>query len=127
MSFAKSLRHKIPRGSVRGNKYGAIARDGFPSKLEARTYDILLFRQAAQEITGLCRQTRVELTDAKIACKIDFSFIDNGVEAFAEAKGVETERWVIIKKLWRYYGPGNLEIWVAGTGGEPRLQEIIRR
>ena len=83
---------------------------------------------------NLERQSRVELTLAKIPCKIDFSYdvpseMPDGIlftRCWAEAKGAETERWRIIKKLWRFYGPGELSIWVAGRNGEPYLQETIR-
>lgn len=126
MSFARSLRHKLPKGTKLARQFGATPTDGFPSKLEKSVHAILLLRLAAKEIENLTRQSRVELTLAKIPCKIDFGFEERGKEKWAEAKGAETERWRIIKKLWRFYGPGELEIWVAGRGGEPYLQETIR-
>ncbi len=134
MSLGKALKHKLPKGVKVCHKYGAEATDGFPSKLEKAVHAILLLREAANEICNIRRQERVELTVAKIPCKIDFAFdvasaVEGGclfIRHYAEAKGIETERWRMIKKLWRSYGPGELEIWVAGRNGEPYLQETIR-
>lgn len=108
------------------NKYKAEATDGFPSKLEKAVHDLLLLRQRAKEIKDIKRQVRVTLT-AGIASKIDFSFleIETNETVYCEAKGMSTERWTMIKKLWRSYGPSKLEIW-GGTYKRPRLMEIIR-
>jgi hypothetical protein len=108
------------------NKYSAVAKDGFPSKLEAAVYDILLLREKAKEIKDIRRQVRVELTKAAIAAKIDFAFIDvrSGETVYCEAKGSDTERWILIKRLWPHYGPANLEIF-KGRYTRPQLVEII--
>lgn len=108
------------------NKYGAKKSGDFPSKLEASVYQLLLLREKAKEISEIKRQVRVELTDACIATKVDFSFTENstGQTVFCEAKGVETERWNLIKRLWRFYGAGPLEIF-KGTYMRPQLVETI--
>ena len=107
------------------NKYNADNSNGFASKLEAEVYNILMFKQNTGLISNLRCQHSVELTRAKIGCKIDFSFEQNGILCFAEAKGMETDRWRIIKKLWRFYGPGDLYMY-TGHYRDPKLSEIIK-
>ncbi len=108
------------------NKFGAVAKDGFPSTLERDTYSQLLLRETAGEIRNLRRQVRVELTEARIPCKIDFGFefVADGEPGYAEAKGKETQFWRNYVKLWRKYGTAKLEIWKAGRQG-PVLVEVI--
>lgn len=108
------------------NKFGAKREGGFASRLEAVVHQILLLRQHQGEISNLRSQHRVELTQAKIGWKVDFSFeVEGGKLCFAEAKGVEDARYRIFRKLWPYYGPGPLEIWKGGYR-KPRLVEIIQ-
>jgi hypothetical protein len=119
------------RWGAKKNKYRAIAAkatDGrsFHSKLERSVYEMLKLRQRAKEIQDLECQVQVRLTDAQIGTKVDFAFTlrMTGERQFAEAKGFETERWLIIRKLWKHYGPAPLEIW-TGTAAKPRVTEII--
>lgn len=108
------------------HKYGAIKYAGFDSKLEAAVYQILKFREKAKEITDIkCKQT-VHLTRADISWCIDFSFIDlkSGELMYCEAKGVQDKRYMIVKKLYKFYGPAALEIW-KGTWQSPYLEETI--
>lgn len=106
------------------SKYRNQRTDGFSSKLEAQVYRILQFKEKAGLIKYLRCQHPVELTLAKIGCKIDFAFEENDVLCFAEAKGCETDRWRIIRKLWGVYGPGKLYIY-KGSHVCPSLTEII--
>ena len=108
------------------HKYNAVKSNGFASKLENAVYDILKLREKAGEIKNIQCQDAVELTDAKIRCKIDFSFIDckSKKKVYCESKGVITERWRIIKKLWQIFGPGKLEIW-KGNYKNPKMVEIV--
>jgi hypothetical protein len=110
----------------RPSKYRAVKSGDFPSKLEAAVHQILLLRQKAGEITDIKRQVRVELTKAAIATKVDFSFIDvkTGTVTFCEAKGVKTERYRLIERLWRFYGPSPLEVY-GGNYRNPKLMEVI--
>ncbi len=111
---------------VSKSKFNARSSDGFPSKLEKAVYDLLLLREKAKEIKDIKRQVRVELTRAAIATKVDFSFtyVRDGSTGYAEAKGPETERWIIIKKLWAKYGPAPLEIF-KGRHTNAQLVEIV--
>lgn len=109
-----------------GNK--AMERDGhwFHSQLEASVYGLLKLRQAAGEIEILKCQDVVYLTLAKIRYEPDFKcrFVKNGEIFHAEAKGFANDRWPMKKKLWRFYGPNALEIWM-GTAAKPFLAETI--
>jgi hypothetical protein len=91
----------------------------FPSKLHATLYAELKLRERAHEISELEMEHAVELTKANLRYKIDFSYFDNktfGVR-FAEAKGIETDRWKILVKLWPHYGPAPLDIYKANSRG----------
>ncbi len=111
----------------RGNKYGAIrTADGFPSKLEAAVYQMLLLRQKAGEIRDVKRQPSVKLTPS-ITWKVDFSFthVFSGLTAYCEAKGKWTEAAGLKLRLWRDgFGPGPLEIW-QGNYRRPILVEVV--
>ena len=113
------------------HKYGAkkTTIDGisFPSKGEAETYSVLLLLQKGEVISGLNLQETVYLTKAKISYKTDFSFTAlKAVEkVWVEFKGVETDRWRLIKKLWKHYGPGRLQVYKANNRGVYLHEEII--
>jgi len=97
------------------NKYGAKATGGFGSQLEAAVGGFLELREKNGEITDLKRQQTVVLQDGpqnqRITWRIDFSFIENGVLTFAEAKGFETEDYKLKLKLYRGKRPHPLEIY----------------
>ena len=100
---------------------------GFPSKLEAAIFEQLSLLEKAGEIIDLSRQAGVDLTLAEIRWKIDFSYIDahTNKRVFAEAKGVEDERYKIFKKLWPFYGFGDLQVW-KGNYRCPKVVETIK-
>ncbi len=98
----------------------------FASKLEAATYDYLKNRELAGEIRIIQCQKHVKLTRAAIVAIPDFYLQDikTGEFFFAESKGFETERWLIVLKLWRKYGPGRLEIY-KGNYKKIYLAEVV--
>ena len=108
------------------SKYNSDSSCGFDSKLEAAVHQILQFKEKAGLICDIRCQQTVELTEAKIRCKIDFSYEDSATKEriYVEAKGMETDRWKIIQKLWVYYGPGHLMIY-RGRYEDPKLATII--
>lgn len=114
----------------RKNKYRAQRHNGFPSKLEASVYNILLLRERAGEIAEIKRQQTVVLQDGsskeRICWKVDFSAVDKETENifYIEAKGVETEAYRIKLKLYRKNIPTRLEIWKGSYKG-PVLAEVI--
>jgi len=104
----------------RGNKYGAVrtVRDGrsFASRIEADYGAELELRERAGEIHGLAYQPRVEL-EPGLFYKPDFAFMERGRPVFVEVKGVRTDRYRLICKLWRLHGPGVLrEVMRRGRG-----------
>lgn len=119
-----SIRRRTP---LRRSKFGNVYSCGFASKLEAAVVQILRFREKAGQIFDVRLQHAVELTDAKIRCKIDASYlIDEAMpRIYVEAKGVVTERWAIIEKLWPHYGPGPLELWKGDFRG-PKMVDLIK-
>lgn len=115
----------------RASKYGAQRtlcqlNHSHRSKLEASVCQLIQLREIAGELKITQIEDHVYLSDAEILYIPDFRCQDpTTYENFwIEAKGFETARWPIIKKLWRVYGPGRLEIW-KGTANKPHLDEII--
>lgn len=116
------------------NKYNAKrikkseATDGysFASGGEFALYNILKLRVLSGEIKNLKVQDTCYLTKARIIYKPDyrFDYTSTNETVWAEYKGVFTDAFKIKLNLWRYYGPGKLELWVAGYKG-PKLKEII--
>lgn len=89
----------------------------FPSRLEAEVYIYLKHEEKQGCLKILDRQVTVVLTKAKIRYRPDFKIqYAHGPISFVEAKGVETERFKLIKQLWRVYGPEPLEIFKKKNG-----------
>lgn len=119
----------IKRRARFGNKYGAkrTFHDGytFGSMLERAVYDILKLRLAAKEIIKIDCQVIVYLTPARISYRADFRCWENETDHFfVEAKGCRGERWMIIRKLWKVFGPTRLEVW-EGRHNKPYLSNTI--
>lgn len=112
------------------NKYNATKQEldgyNFASKLEASTYTLLKARQNAGEIQILQCQDHIYLTDAEIHYIPDFKCLDmkTGETFWVESKGFESPLWPTKKKLWKFYGPGKLEVW-KGHHARPYLDEVI--
>ena len=68
----------------------------------------------------------MELTDAKVRYKIDFSFTENGKTVFAEAKGVRGARWIVLERLWPEYGPAELRVYYRAKFGAFGLSRPIK-
>lgn len=117
------------------NKFGAercenlnfteLAGRSFDSRLERDVANMLVIRQRAGEISELEFQKVYRLTDAQISYRCDFCFVEDGRPIALEAKGFEVERWLIIQKLWRYYGPCVLHIYKSCGGDRVRLAKTI--
>lgn len=121
-----TMGYNWPNQKVKKNKYSAVATSGFPSKLEAVVYQILLLRQKAGEIKEVKNKDTVDLGFG-IDWKVDFSYLTPaGEKVWVEAKGVETDRYRICLKLWRGgQGPGLLEIW-KGSYRDPFIHEVVK-
>ncbi len=85
----------------------------FASKLEASVYDMLYMQERTGQIKIEKIQAHVYLTDARILCIPDFltTNLETGELEWVEAKGFSTDRFLIIKRLWEFYGPGKLKIY----------------
>jgi hypothetical protein len=108
------------------NKFRAKPTNGFPSKLESAVYDLLVLLERSGEISDIRRQEVVQLSNAKINYKTDFSYVETatGTKVWVEAKGFEQDVWKLKKKLWAAYGPGKLQIY-KGSYIRPTLDEEI--
>lgn len=118
----KDWRKMSKKGGFRNHKYNAKRTkvDGvnFPSGLQANTYCHLKLLKDAGEIVDIKHEVYTYLSLAKIAFRVDFVVTwKDGSVTYAEAKGFETNEWLIKKKLWKFYGPGRLDIY-KGRGKE---------
>jgi hypothetical protein len=111
------------------NKYRAVKceMDGirFDSLGERECYTILKLLQGANKIKDL----RVHVTThllPRISHKTDFCFFDIQKQClvWAEFKGMETERWRVIKKLWSLFGPGPLRVFKQIRHRISQVEEI---
>ena len=94
----------------RAHKYGARPVDGYASTLERDRARELRLLEHAGEIRELVEQPRVELLPGTFY-KSDFTYIErDGTRIWEEVKGVETPRWRLVARLWRFFGPGPLRI-----------------
>lgn len=108
-----------PRKPIkRRSKFGAIASFSklagrrFDSKLERRRGEELVLMEKAGQISDLEFQPQTYLTAALIGYKPDFRYVEDGIEYYEDAKGLETEAFKIKARLWSKYGPGPLRITV---------------
>ena len=94
-------------------KAQATERDGirFDSKLEARCYDQLKLRQKAGEVVFFLRQVPLDLPGgAKL--RIDFLvFESSGDVRFVDAKGFETARFKLKRRIAESIYPIEIELW----------------
>lgn len=108
-----------------GNEPTTLDGYSFASKLEAAVYQLLKLRMKAGEIRTIQVQDHIYLTLARIGYVPDFKCtLSDGSFLWVEAKGYPNDRWPMKKKLWKFYGPGPLEIW-QGTYRSPQLVETI--
>ncbi len=108
-------RVKRPKqAKIRGNKYGAksahCAQGHFhPSTGESNRCDTLHLIARAGEIKGLEVHPTITLVEG-MKYKPDFLYTENGKRIYEDFKGVSTDRFRIICKLWPYHGTGTLRI-----------------
>jgi hypothetical protein len=113
-----------PAGKA-GNKYHAriTEYDGirYDSRAEAKYAEGLDLAVRAGAIRGWCRQVAFRLGPARIAYRADFLvFGADGVAVAIDVKGVVTERFRVILKLWAAHGPCDLRVVHKGEA------EVIR-
>lgn len=117
---------KTPRSKYGNNRALCALNHSHRSKLEGAVCQILQLRQAAGEIQILQVEDHVLISKAAIKYIADFKCLDLKTRDlfWAEAKGFESDRWPIIRKLWSVYGPGKLEVW-KGRHERPVLDEVV--
>jgi len=124
------LKRKAPLGRKNGDRFGVkkfeAYGESFRSKLEFAVRNLLMMREKAGELEILQREATVYLHAAKFKYIPDFKCLDKatGKIFFVEAKGVETDVWRRNYRLWKFHGPGNLEIW-KGNASNPKLVETV--
>jgi hypothetical protein len=122
------------------NKYSNVKSVApFLKELSGRSFDSKLERDRAVELVlllhqGLIRnlqfQQTVYFTDANIGYRPDFQYEEvdkvggKWRTVYEEAKGMETDAWMLKRKLWRFYGLGFLRI-TKRAGGRIRVVEEI--
>lgn len=95
------------------------------SKLERALCDQIWLREKAGELVCEKHEDRVYLSDARVAYIPDFRCtMSDGRRVYFEAKGYPSQRWPTVKKLWKHYGPGELQIF-GGTHSRLLLLEKI--
>lgn len=97
-----------------GNKRTEYNGRTYASKAEANRAMDLDALLAAGEIDGWKAQPRVEL-EPGIRCRPDFE-VWGKTHWFEDVKGAETERFKLVKKLWRLHGPADLHVLHVKSG-----------
>lgn len=116
---------KEPR-EAKPNKYKAVrTASGFPSQLEETHYADLLYREKAGLVRDVKRYPSIELMPG-LRWKPDFGLYDLklGQYVIEESKGVEGERFAVIKQVWRCIGPHLLRIYKGTTTRVSCVEEI---
>lgn len=123
MIFKKNRLGSIAQKTTRITKHAGYS---FASKGEAGLFDYLKLLEMAKEISDIKVQPHVYLTEARILYIPDFSVVDVKLNSlvYYEYKGFETEIWKLKKRLYRFYGPAPLRVFIKGYNG-PYLQEEI--
>lgn len=114
----------------KNHKYGAnkVTHAGysFASKLESAVFNLLHLQKLAGEIKEIQVQDSVYLTLARILFKPDFKVTKpDGSVYWVEAKGFESPVYMIKRRLWMFYGEGELHVYKGNYKG-PYLDEIIK-
>jgi len=122
----------LPKG--KSNKYHAqrcadllwpvLAGVKFDSKAERYYAQILAARLNAGEIVDLRFHPVYLIGPARIKYTADFSWREDGRLVACDVKGHITERWRLIRQLWRVHGPCNLHV-VRRVRGAMTVQETI--
>lgn len=119
---------KRQKGVKYGNKKVEHAGHWFDSKLEKSLFDLLSLREKAGEIGYLSHHPgTVFLSEARIQYRPDFRYVnrETGKTEYAESKGFQDQKWPLKKKLWKFYGPGILHIYMGSATNLKLVETII--
>lgn len=104
-----SKRFIKPREKKFNNKIEWHDGKKFDSAGEASYYRFLKMQQLQGKLKILALQPKVYLTDARILYKPDFLVeYPDGKKDFIDFKGMKTAIFQLKKRLWEFYGEGNL-------------------
>jgi len=93
------------------NKKCTAGAHKFDSLAERDYYLHLLKQKACGKIKHIELQPRVYLTEARILMKPDFLVTyPDGSTCYLEVKGFETAVYKLKLRLWKFYGPGKLDV-----------------
>lgn len=97
----------------------------FASQGERDCFLNLKLLEKAGEASEIECQVLVRLVGG-INYRADFKFFDHHLDevVWVEYKGLETQRWRDIKKLWKHCGPGRLRVY-KGYGLRMKVTEEI--
>ena len=112
-----------------GNKFHAqrtsFGGRSYDSKAEADRSAVLQLLARANVITDLQYQVTHKLTLAELTYRADFVYRERGLLVVEDVKGVMTDRFRIIMRLWPHYGTGTLRIVKRrGKSGWTVVKEI---
>ena len=126
----------LPEGNARGNKFHAeqcfdllwpvLQGVKFDSKAERAFAQILAARLKAGEIVDLRIHPVYVLGPARIKYTADFTWREAGHLVACDVKGHISERWRIIRQLWRVHGPYDLRVVRRVRGRGMTVTETIQ-
>lgn len=96
------------------------------SQLERGVCDLIAWEEKAGVTKHMAHEDTQYLTEARYKYIPDFKVQNCATSEiyWVEAKGYPDKRWTTTKKLWKFYGPGRLKIYI-GTRAKPLLKEQI--
>lgn len=109
----------------RKHKYNAKRTLGFASKIEAERAQYLELKQKAHAISDLETQPGSITLAKAVRYKADAYYKEYGIEIWEDTKGVITDRYRIIKSLWKHWGPGILRTVTRDRSGRWHKEDII--
>lgn len=108
---------KFPKPGQRKNKYGAKRVTGkngqsYASMLERNYRAYLDLLEKAGLIRDIEEQPSVDLDVCKYKADFKYYDIENKETIWVDTKGVITDRFRLIMKIWKKFGPGKLHVVV---------------
>ena len=113
------------RSAANEKIYPELKARSFPSQIERDRAQELVLLQRAGDISELVFQPRVYVSGISYHPDCAYRERKSGEKDYEEVKGLETERWRIVKKLWYFSGPGVLYIMKRGRDGRIHCVETI--
>lgn len=110
-----------------GNKRTSIGSRTYDSGAEARRGAMLQLMEKSGNISDLQFQVTFKLSEAEVTYRADYTYMENGRLVAEDMKGVRTERFRLIVKLWRVYGPCLLRVTSWKHNRLCVVQEVMGR